>query len=118
MSQVYGILADLDPCVACYACEVACKEENDVPIGTKRIQIVPIGPERVDGKLRMDFIPMLLEGCTLCEHRIKENMLPRCVENCPTQAMVFCRNTAEMVAALQSGKRFQVCKVKGQWTAD
>ncbi len=113
MAELYGILVDLDFCVGCYACEVACKQENNVPIGKQWIRVVSIGPEELNGKACMDFIPMLLEGCTLCEHKLKENQLPRCVENCPTEVMIFCRNATELLAALRSGKRLQVCKLKG-----
>ena len=117
MAELYGILVDLDLCVGCYACEVACKQENGVPIGTRWIQVVTIGPKKVDGKLRMDFLPMLTEGCTFFEHRLKENLEPRCVDNCPTQALEFCKDATELLAALQSGKRCQVCKLEGQMPA-
>ena len=44
------ILCDLDLCVGCYACEVACKQENSVPEGVRWIRLATIGPEKVDGK--------------------------------------------------------------------
>lgn len=31
----------------------------------------------------------LVEKCTFCEHRIKNELLPRCVEACPSDARVF-----------------------------
>ena len=112
MAEVYGILTSLNLCVGCYACEVACKQENNLPTGTKWIEVATTGPEEANGKLRMDFSPLMRDECTLCEHRLKENLLPRCVDNCPTEAMLFCRNAAEVLAALQSGRRFQVSKLK------
>ena len=27
------LLVDIDRCIRCYSCEVACKQENDLPIG-------------------------------------------------------------------------------------
>ncbi len=31
----------------------------------------------------------IVEKCTFCEHRLKKNQLPYCVERCPAQARVF-----------------------------
>jgi Fe-S-cluster-containing dehydrogenase component len=31
----------------------------------------------------------VVEKCTLCDHRIKESKLPRCVEACPADARIF-----------------------------
>lgn len=117
MAELYGILVDLDLCVGCYACEIACKQENAVPIGRRWIQVATIGPERVDGKLRMDFLPVMTDGCTLCAHRLGENLEPRCVDNCPTDAFVFCKDAAGLLTTLQSGKRIQVCKLEGEMPA-
>lgn len=114
MAEIRGIFKDLDACVGCYTCEVACKQENNVPVGTKWIRVVPIGPEELNGKLVVDFLHVLTEECTLCEHRLKENLLPRCVDNCPMQALRFCKNAGEMLALTQSGKRIQPCKTVGE----
>jgi Fe-S-cluster-containing dehydrogenase component len=114
LAELCGIVADLDLCVGCYACEVACKQENNVPIGTRWIRVIGVGPEELDGKLRIDFIPVMTEECTLCEHRFSQNLEPTCVDNCPTQALRFCRNSYEVLEALHSGRRFQICKVKSE----
>jgi len=65
----------------------------------------------------MDFLPMLTEECTLCEHRLKEGLESSCVDNCPTRALELCKDATEPLAAFQSGKRCQVCKVKGEMPA-
>jgi len=113
LPELYGIVADLDFCVGCYACEVACKQENNVPEGTRWIKVVGIGPEELSGRPRLDFIPMMTEECKLCEHRLSQNLEPRCVDNCPTQALRFCKNATELLAVLQNGRRCQICKLKG-----
>ncbi|HDH00396.1 MAG TPA: 4Fe-4S dicluster domain-containing protein, partial [Nitrospirae bacterium] len=35
----YGMLIDLDRCVGCYACQVTCKAEHDVPFGISRCRV-------------------------------------------------------------------------------
>jgi Fe-S-cluster-containing dehydrogenase component len=117
MAELQGILVDLDLCAGCYACEVACKQENYVPIGVRWIQVVTIGPKKVDGHMRMDYLPMMMEGCTCCEHRLSKGLRPRCVDNCPTQALEFCKNASELLSTLRSRRRLQVCKLKGEVSA-
>ena len=114
MAKLCGILVDLDLCVGCYACAVACKQENNVPIGTQWIKVMPVGPAEVRGNLYMDFIPIMNAGCTLCVHRLSESLRPICVDNCPANALVFCKNANQVLAAFRSGKRFQISKLKGE----
>jgi len=139
------LMADISLCVGCYACEVACKQEHDLPEGPKWIKAVQIGPKEIGGKLVMDFVPMhcrhcenppciqacpvsaickrndgivlfneelcigcndcieacpfgapqynpekeVVQACNLCYERIDQGLLPACVQNCPTQALIF-----------------------------
>ena len=71
----YAMVIDKRRCVACMACVVACKKENDVPPDQYRTRVV----EQVEGQfplLRMDLRPEL---CNHCDN-------PPCVYNCPTGA--------------------------------
>lgn len=117
MAELRGILVDLELCVGCYACEVACKQENNVPIGTKWIRVISVGPEEVNGTQFMDFIPMITDDCTLCEHRLSVNLEPRCVANCPTEALQFRDTANEVLSALRSESRLQVCTLRGGETS-
>jgi len=114
VAELYGIVADLDLCIGCYACEVACKQENNVPVGKQWLKVNSIGPVELKGRARIDFAPIMTEGCKLCQHRLDQNLEPRCVDNCPTQALRFCRNATELLAALQNGRRCQICKLGGE----
>ncbi len=38
------LVIDLDRCIGCFACEVACKNENNVPLGVYYNKVLSIGP--------------------------------------------------------------------------
>jgi Fe-S-cluster-containing dehydrogenase component len=71
----YGMSIDLDRCIGCEACMVACKTENEVPEGNFRLRIreVVLGsfPD-LQGEFRM-------EQCFHCDNA-------PCVSVCPTGA--------------------------------
>ena len=62
MGRQVGLVANLDLCIGCFACEVACKEEHRLPEGRKGISVVTFGPYQVGGELAMDFVPMMSLG--------------------------------------------------------
>ena len=106
--EMCGILVDLDRCVGCYACEVACKQENHTLPDTPWIRLKIVGPEIVNGQLRTDFIPLIMEDCDLCKNREGR---PSCVDHCPTAALRLCDST-EILDALNSKRRLQICTIK------
>jgi Fe-S-cluster-containing dehydrogenase component len=61
------VLVDEDYCVGCRYCIQAC------PYGARYLH-----PEK-----------LVADKCTFCYHRITQDLLPACVEVCPTQARVF-----------------------------
>ena len=80
MSQ-YAIITDLNRCVGCLACSVACKAINDVPIGNFWNKVLRVGPNPLyEGAdypdVYMYFLPL---GCQHCKE-------PECVKVCPTEA--------------------------------
>ncbi len=109
MGSIYGIMADLDRCVGCHACEIACKQEYGLSPGTNWIRVLQVGPEMVDGRLRMEFIPLMLDGCIMCAGR--EGSKPACVVNCPTDALIVV-DEAEALRLLSSSRRYRLCKVR------
>lgn len=76
----YAIVTDLNMCVGCLACSVACKAVNEVPIGNYWNKVLRVGPfKNEEGRtlsIGMYFLPI---GCQHCER-------PACVEVCPTEA--------------------------------
>ena len=76
MTQL-ALLVDDELCFDCRACEVACKHENDVPIGLRWITVITVGPKKVGDNLITKFVP------TTCLHCAK----PPCLEACPMRAI-------------------------------
>lgn len=72
------LLVDPDLCYGCFSCEVACKQEHNLPSpGPRLIQVVRIGPVRINGRLRMEFHPL---HCMHCGKAA-------CMEACPRDAV-------------------------------
>ncbi len=77
-----AILTDLNKCVGCMACTVACKAVNNVSIGKYWMKVLRVGPNPKTGgsgqfpDVEMYFLPM---QCQHCKN-------PLCVEVCPTGA--------------------------------
>jgi tetrathionate reductase subunit B len=71
----WGMVIDLRRCIGCHSCAVACKLENQVPLGVFRtwVKIVEKG---VYPNVRRMFLPM---NCNNCEK-------PVCVAVCPVKA--------------------------------
>lgn len=110
MTEFNAIIENLNRCIGCYACEVACRKQNELPENESWIRIYEIGPEMVNGRLSMDFIVSITDGCTLCETRLKDGLDPLCVSICPTKALIYCRSACEILEQTQE-KRMQVIRL-------
>ena len=45
MSKYY-IYQDAKRCIGCFSCESHCKTKNNLPIGPRLTQIIPVGPKK------------------------------------------------------------------------
>ncbi len=77
----YAIVTDLNRCMGCLSCSVACKMVHNVPIGSFYCKVLRIGPNPVnDGgnfpDVEMYFLPLMCQHCSE----------PACVAVCPTGA--------------------------------
>ena len=77
----YAIATDLNQCVGCLACSVACKVVNNVPVGNYWNKILRIGPNPKAAGATFPDVEMysLPVTCQHCEN-------PACVQVCPTEA--------------------------------
>lgn len=70
------LVIDLDRCIGCFACEVACKNENNVPLGVYYNKVLSIGPVGKFPDLKQYFLPTVCQNCREAP----------CVKVCPTGA--------------------------------
>lgn len=69
----YGMVIDLNRCVGCHACTIACKAEWEVPPDEGRNWVRRLGPEKTDHGMASTYY------VGLCNHCDK----PVCVDVCP-----------------------------------
>lgn len=87
-----GILVDMNYCTGCHACEVACKQENDFPVGIWGIKITEMIMNKPDSdRVNFDYIPYFSHNCNLCASRIAsgEDDKPSCVKHCGTASIHY-----------------------------
>ena len=70
------LIIDVDRCLGCKACEVACKLENGVALGAFRNRVLTIGPNGKYPNVEMYFLSVMCQHCAA----------PSCVRVCPTGA--------------------------------
>ncbi len=75
--KAYGWIVDTRRCFGCHACEVACKAENDVPLGNYIRQTVYHDHQRENGAVARIMAPM---ACQHCEDA-------PCIKACPCGAL-------------------------------
>jgi Fe-S-cluster-containing dehydrogenase component len=70
------IVVDLDHCTGCRGCEIACKNENKVPLGERWNRLLLCGPYGDFPDLSQYYLPTM---CQQCQNAF-------CVNVCPTGA--------------------------------
>lgn len=72
----YGMYIDLDKCVACQSCTIACKIENNCGEGIQWNRVIAMGPTGQYPDVTMNFVPI---PCQHCEDA-------PCTKVCPVKA--------------------------------
>ena len=96
MSKQYAMVVEVDRCIGCFGCQVACKFENDVALGTSRCHTYTMGPVGDFPHLSMYFLTV---QCQQCEN-------PSCTEVCPTGA---CYNREQLRAPSSDSSIWAIC---------
>ena len=93
-----GLLIQYDWCTGCHACEIACKQEHDFPVGLCGIKVEEIimkGPDKVS----VDYGVNVTRYCDLCTSRVKDGQEPSCVKHCQSRCITY--GTLAELAKLQ-----------------
>ena len=85
-----GLLIDYWMCTGCRTCEIACKQEHNLPPGRWGIKLDELGPmELGNDKYFYAFIPIPTDLCSLCARRVNEGKMPSCVFHCPAGVIKY-----------------------------
>ncbi|MEE8419803.1 MAG: 4Fe-4S dicluster domain-containing protein [Dehalococcoidales bacterium] len=109
MAGDYAIIVKTADCIGCSACEVACKQEHDIPVGPRWIKVTTEGPQEIDGRPQLryavahclhcatpgcmavcpaDAITKRADGIVLVDRELCDGCLS-CLEGCPVGVMQF-----------------------------
>lgn len=72
----YALVIDVDHCTGCKGCEIACKNENNIPLGERWNRLLLCGPYGKYPDLSQYYLPTHCQQCGNAP----------CVEVCPTEA--------------------------------
>ena len=85
------MLIDLQRCVGCWTCAMACKVGHGLDDEDYRVIVRTNGsgagidrPQGVYPELRMNWQPIFQKSCTFCAENVAD-----CVMDCPTQALAW-----------------------------
>ena len=74
----YGMIIDVDRCVGCHACVIACKAEWEVPAQYDRNWVHRLGPSLTATGMAATYYP------GLCNHCKTPPCVPVCPQACST----------------------------------
>lgn len=85
--EAYALICDFKYCTGCHTCEIACRNEHDIPVKEWGIKITEYGPERLGGEYSWNYAPMLSQLCDMCEERMAAGKKPACAHHCLAQCL-------------------------------
>jgi Fe-S-cluster-containing dehydrogenase component len=77
MSEELALIVKIADCIGCKTCEVACKQEHQIPVGPRWIKVTTDAPREIDGRLSQRFS---VSHCLHCTE-------PGCLAACPVDAI-------------------------------
>lgn len=99
----YGLVIDLERCIGCHACTMACKVENNIELGSW-IRVEMLDGQRLDTargqfpELTMHYLPLT---CMHCQD-------PPCLDACPTDA-IYQRDDGVVILDISKCNDCQAC---------
>jgi Fe-S-cluster-containing dehydrogenase component len=96
MIMAKKMLVDLERCVGCWSCAMACKVGNCLADDEYRVVVRTHGsgtgidrPAGTYPRLSMGWQPVYAKSCVFCGTRVAAGEQPYCAYNCPTAALAF-----------------------------
>lgn len=90
------MLVDLQRCIGCWTCAMACKVGNGLADDDYRILVHTHGsgagidrPQGAYPELSMSWQPIYQKSCTFCADSVAQGHKLYCVADCPTQALAW-----------------------------
>lgn len=77
MTKEYALIVNTRDCFGCNACEVACKQQYNLPVGPRWIRVYTDGPHEIEGRLQLRYE---VAHCVHCSN-------PPCRDVCPVDAI-------------------------------
>lgn len=88
----FGLLIDNEYCTGCHSCEVACKNEHNIPLGRWGIKLLEMGPWKLADEKSWEyrFVPVPTKECDLCAARMQGGAAkPACAHHCLADAIEY-----------------------------
>lgn len=86
----YALYIDYEYCTGCHSCEIACRNELQLPTDGFGIKVLEDKPRtNPDGKWHWDYIAYPTELCDMCEARVNAGELPSCVQHCQAKVLEY-----------------------------
>ncbi len=73
----YALVINTKGCFGCHTCEVACKQEHNLPVGLRFIKVYADDPREIEGKFQIRYI---VDHCLHCNQ-------PPCKDTCQVNAI-------------------------------
>ncbi|MBI5649323.1 MAG: 4Fe-4S binding protein [Chloroflexi bacterium] len=77
IAKEYALAVDTVACVGCFSCEVACKQEHNLPVGPKWTAVLEDPIRVIEGKRQLRYT---VTHCMHCH-------IPKCKDACPENAI-------------------------------
>lgn len=86
----HALLVDYEYCTGCHSCEIACRNEKQLPLGQHGIKLTEVGPFELNNKkIEWNYLPMTTSLCDLCADRVARKEEPSCVHHCLASCLKY-----------------------------